>query len=225
MMLPNMTREELRRDFLADVPAAQTKLIYLKEDFGKLVKKTTRFPFSRWYPYTTKTGRGNRWLFCFIANKRSDWDNPLKLAFCLYNTMEGTGVVTAAVSGHPIFFTPHFFNRYIKRTGRTDFPAMDSIKEFLESHADIHVQIRCADCDILKSSGRYGEKYRDFECVVYEGEGIAIIDTSDRLYSTYVTFISDDLLHEDQAKTLAEVAERQKPLVEMSNRMLKNRKH
>ncbi len=157
--------------------------ILQRADYQRKVKKATKFPFN----YTTryKTKRGNRYTIILTPTdkKRGGMVNPLLSIYTKLTTSEGEYMLRYdMVLERVMIYTPHFFYRY-----RTRFLKDDNIsaKEVIDLFAQRNFNV---------SFGKLEDGERVGACK----DGYIYIRTKDEGVSVAVTFISFDMLREEQ---------------------------
>ena len=213
MIVPTMTLEEIARQYMGDFPNFVSKRRSLQPKFETLVKRSSRYPVTAQYEYTSHNNR-NKYYFCYSAFKRSDW----KMPHCnVVGVFEGEGgkyaVVSANMTQNVIIYTPHFFARYRERIlGGEDIHGDDLIKRFFRKNQRF---------TIAPMDERFAKAYRKYEeedSVSYAGrvnEGNIFFKVYDGTIILCKTILSDDMLQDGQVEAFGKLKERYEELKEV----------
>lgn len=210
MIVPTMSLEEIARQYMGDFPNFVAKRRSFQPKFETLVKRSTRYPVTAQYEYTSHINK-NRYFFCYSAFKRSDWKAP----HCnVVGVFEGDGgkyaVVSANMKQAVIIYTPHFFSRYRERIlGGEDIHGDDLIKRFFRKNQ------RFTKTEMDERFARAYHKYEDEDSVSYAArvnEGNIFL----KIYSGNIilckTILSDDMLRDEQVEAFGKLKEKYEEL-------------
>lgn len=153
-----------------------------RADYVRTCKKATRFPFDFEAHYKSK--RGNRYKIVLTAtDKRKGSTNPLVSVYTTLETEEGRYMLRHDVIKHHVnIFTPHFFKRYRERFLKRDTAsAEETITTFARRNPNIAAN---------KEEG-----------VQTCNDGFILSKGIDSELSISVTFLSFDMLREEQTET------------------------
>lgn len=153
-----------------------------RADYKRRVKKATRFPFN--YIATFKSSRGNRYRVILTpTDKKRGATNPLLSVFTALDTKEGTYILRYdMITENVTIFTPHFFKRYRERFLKDEALSSEEVREkFLLRNFNITVNSKT-------------EKESVGTCL----DGYIFIRNKDRNTSVCVTYVSPDLLTDEQ---------------------------
>lgn len=184
MLTKTQTDIEKKEELFKDREELQRQLssIAQRADYIRACKKAKRFPFDFVAHY--KSTRGNRYTITLTAtDKRRGSINPLISIYTILETEEGKYMLRYdIVRNHVNIFTPHFFKRYRERLLKRDTASADeTIATFARNNPNT-------------ATLRGGEVQT---CT----EGYILAKDIDRESSVCVTFISFDMLREEQAET------------------------
>ena len=161
--------------------------ILQRADYRRRVKKAINFPFV--YSATFKSRRGNRYKVLFtITDKKSGLTNPILSVYTSLDTKEGTYILRYDwVQNHVSIFTPHFFKRYRER--------------FLKDEALSSEEVR--DKFLLRNQNLSSSNLDVKEDIGTCRDGYVYIRRKDSSTNICVTFVSPDLLTEEQQRDRA----------------------
>ena len=115
MIVNTMSLLEIHAELHRDIDSLESSIRHKADLFASAVKKASRYPLVRHYPFTSKT-RKNRYHVLFIAYKRSDWKNAIFKIYCIYNRPDGLYMaILDRILHRTYIFPPHFFARYRER--------------------------------------------------------------------------------------------------------------
>lgn len=115
MIVPSMTVQEIHKEVMEDLRSIADKIKDYKEEFEKIVQKSTHFPVTKVYHYDTLKKK-NRFTITFMAPTISHWDKPILSMYTVYKRPEGKYAVAPAIELNLIsIYPPHFFKRYRDR--------------------------------------------------------------------------------------------------------------
>lgn len=180
-------RQELQKDrqgLIGFIPS-----ILERADYRRRVKKATRFPFN--YTATFKSSRGNKYKVILTpTDKKKGAANPLLSVFTSLDKKEGTYILRYdMVTEHVSIFTPHFFKRYRERFIKDEALSSEEVRDkFLLRNFNITVNSKT-------------EKETVGTCL----DGYIYIRNKDRNTSICVTYVSPDLLTEEQKENRADL--------------------
>lgn len=175
-------RQEIQRDRQAIIDFFDS--ILQRADYRRRVKKATHFPFA--YIATFKSRRGNRYkVIVTPTDKKSGLINPILSVYTSLDTKEGTYILRYDwVQNHVSIFTPHFFKRYRERFLKDEALSSEEVREkFLLRNQNL----TSSSLDIKEDIGTCRDGY------VY-------IRRKDNATNICVTFVSPDLLTEEQQR-------------------------
>ena len=161
--------------------------ILQRADYRRRVKKAINFPFV--YSATFKSRRGNRYkVLVTITDKKSGLTNPILSVYTSLDTKEGTYILRYDwVQNHVSIFTPHFFKRYRER--------------FLKDEALSSEEVR--DKFLLRNQNLSSSNLDVKEDIGTCRDGYVYIRRKDNSTNICVTFVSPDLLTEEQQRDRA----------------------
>ena len=166
--------------------------ILQRADYRRRVKKATHFPFA--YIATFKSSRGNKYkVIVTPTDKKSGLTNPILSVYTTLDTKEGTYILRYDwVRDNVSIFTPHFFKRYRERFLKDETLSPENVRDkFLLRNQNL-------------SSSNLDTKEDIGTC----RDGYVYIRRKDKHTNICVTFVSPDLLKEEQQRervTLLEV--------------------
>ena len=184
MVLDTFSDIEARQELLKDrqgligfIPS-----ILERADYRRRVKKATRFPFN--YTATFKSSRGNKYKVILTpTDKKKGAANPLLSVFTSLDKKEGTYILRYDMATeHVSIFTPHFFKRYRERFIKDEALSSEEVRDkFLLRNFNITVNSKT-------------EKETVGTCL----DGYIFIRNKDKNTSVCVTYVSPDLLTDEQ---------------------------
>ena len=200
MITSKMSYTEVAEQYRTDFPRLVAKKQFFQAKFGTLVKRsrTRSWPMTAQYDYVCPQS-GNRFLFCYTAFKRSDWENPYCNAVMVF---DGKGGKYAAVSANSqkaiIIYTPHFFSRYRERVLKDeDISGEELIKRYVSRNT------RFIAKPIDETFAKAYKKYEDDESQTFAAkvnEGNIFLKDYDGKVLVCRTILSDEMLHENQTE-------------------------
>ena len=205
MVIGNFSDIEARKDIQKD----RDELIRFfdsvieRAEYQRKVKKATRFPFT--YIATFKSSRGNRYKVLFTpTDKKSGLKNPILSVYTSLEKEEGTYILRYDwVKNNVAIYTPHFFRRYRER--------------FLKDEALSSGEVR--DKFLLRNQNVTSSSIEEGEDIGTCKDGYIYIRRKDKHTNICVTFVSPDLLTEEQLKDRTELL---KVLREHEEKVLKH---
>ena len=208
MILPGMTYEEMAAQYLGDLHDIMAKKKTFQAKFSSYVKRSRSkaYPMTAQYEYVSHTNR-NRYLYCYTAFKRSDWDEPYCNAICLF---EGKGGMYAMATSNfqktVIIFTPHFFSRYRERILHGEDIHGDAlIKRYFSNNTRFVLK------EMDETFARAYKKYEDDESQSWAArvnEGNIFLKTYNDKVVLCKTIISDEMLYDNQAEAFGELRQK-----------------
>lgn len=127
MIVPSMTVQEIHKEVFEDIRNLNNKIENLKIEFGKLVLKRSRYPYSKSFDCRTREMK-NLFIIEFTVLKRSDWDKPILGIYGIYTRPEGKYAVSLTLEKNLVsIYPPHFFKRYRERIFKDELISNDEI--------------------------------------------------------------------------------------------------
>ena len=194
MITTTQTDIEKRDEIFKDKEDIQYHIttILQRADYQRKVKKATKFPFNYITHYKTK--RGNRYIIILTPTdkKRGGLSNPLLSIYTKLTAYEGEYMLRYdTLFEHVMIYTPHFFSRY-----RTRFLKDEKISA--QEVIDLFAQ---RNFNVSWSKQECGERVGACK------DGYIFIRTKDKGISVAVTFVSFDMLREEQLVDVGELVE------------------
>ena len=205
-----MTVQEIRREFLKDMPAVNRKLHYtLFPKIASLALHASKFPVCTTCRYISPE-RKNRFLLQCTAYKRGDHNHPLISIIGTYDRPDGRYAIslTSPETFEPLheivlIYPPHFFSRYRERFLKDGSLSNDEVMEtFLKRNNGVSV---------TRMSERFTASFAKY---VQEGSLVAAGRIADgnviaRLLPDNVilmlTFLTDGMLRGSQKEAFEEL--------------------
>ena len=161
---------------------SQFSSILKRADYVRGCKKATRFPYYHTAHYKSK--RGNRYTLILEAtDKRKGSSNPLISVYTTLETEEGKYMLRYdMIREHVNIFTPHFFKRYRERF----------LKQGTASADEVITTFARRNPNVAATKG---------EGVQTCNDGYILSKGIDNELAIAVTFLSFDMLREEQAET------------------------
>ena len=205
-----MSYEEIADQYMDDFPNLLSKGKTFQVKFGSLVKRSRKYPVTAQYEYTSHIGK-NRYLFCYTAYKRSDWENPYCNAICIFEGKGGKyAMTTTNFQKTVIIFTPHFFSRYRERILHGEEIYGETLmKRYFSRNTRFILK------EINENFAKAYKRYEDDESQTYAAkvfEGNIFL----KMYSDKViicrTILSDEMLYDNQTEAFGELQDELKRL-------------
>ena len=155
-----------------------------RPDYKKKKKKSIRFPYN--YEASFKSKRGNRYNCIFTITDKKSIINPLISVSTTLDTDKGTYVLRYdVVIGSVAIFTPHFFKRYRERFLKDDIISPEEVrKKYLKRNPIVTITNKeVGDAVASCKDGYIYARLKDDRTIIY------------------VTFVSLDMLSDEQLKT------------------------
>lgn len=196
-----MTFTEVAQTIFRELNMSKPKIRDIGNHFCSLVKKTRRYPLIRHETFMSRDK--TTFHITFTANKRNDWNNPQCFIFVPFHRNDGINVANPDIStGATIFFTKHFIDRYRERVlGEDDMPPVRVAEQFL--HRNPGVVIRPSNNEFIRTFDRYEEISQGKSIVGSTREGYCFGDKIAHKVIVIRTFITQEMLHEDQSEIFA----------------------
>ena len=116
-----MTIQEIHKEVFEDIKNLRNKIVGFRNDFRKIVLRSSHYPLSKSYSYRTRAKK-NMFYIDFTALKRSSWKKPILSVSCVYSRPEGKYAVALTLDMRLItIYPPHFFKRYRERIVKEEF--------------------------------------------------------------------------------------------------------
>ena len=212
MILPDMTYTEMAAQYLGDFQNLLAKKKVFQARFGSLVKRSRSrpFPMTAQYEHVCHSSR-NRYLFCYTAFKRSDWQEPYCNAICIFEGRGGLHAMTTCNGRKTvIIFTPHFFCRYRERILQgEDIHGLDLLKRYFSRNTRYVLK------DMDETFALAYRKYEDDESQNYAArvnEGNIFLKNYDDRVLLCKTILSDQMLYDKQSAAFGQLQDELKRL-------------
>ncbi len=162
-----------------------------RPDYIRRAKKSIRFPYN--YEASFKSKRGNRYSCIFtITDKKKSIRNPLFSVSTSLDTDEGTYVLRYDIVRESVaIITPHFFKRYRERFLKDDIISPEEVRnKFLKRNFNVSIQNKeVGDAVASCKDGYIYARLKDYKTIIY------------------VTFVSLEMLSNEQLKTQSDLLE------------------
>jgi hypothetical protein len=197
MIVPSMSNDEIVKEILTDIAVVRRKLEYTAKDVRKQLLKTKKYPFIKCYDYISPTK--NNWIYLLEFKSKSD----IYMSFINYHyTSIGlrAGLVTSfdlkSWDEDFIFFTGHFFSRFVERENKVFVNPIDKIKLFFTLNADIMFAVKEEE---LEGGGR--------EVIGTGNIGVVLGIKSSKGIFICNTYLSNEMLRKDQTLITSQLKE------------------
>lgn len=185
MFVPTFNEQDIQRELEADFASVMHASNAVDHKFRRFVLKSKRYPVRVIQEYNSP--KRNKWLVFYEAkHKRAVGDNTHIAFVCVAHSDRGyyAFYVFDVIDDNRLriaMYPPHFFQRYSDRA-RVDKHGIELIKHFFQHNNGFRAQI---DGSHLRAT-----------CA----EGMCLGRVSEHSNFLFKTFLSPDILREDQAK-------------------------
>jgi hypothetical protein len=191
MIVDSMTKEEIRQEYIADLPSIKRKTFYLHEALKcrRAIIQAKHFPL-HFKPTEHISPRKNNYFISFVSTSKKDIKlGPIESDFLYYHRPEGIYAATIDYDCLCItIYSPHFFDRYRERYLKdTSIPKLEVIKEYFKYNSTIRrTRDRRLSDNGICGTGMHG--------------AVLGIEESHEIH-LFKTFVSFDMLKQDQTNT------------------------
>lgn len=206
MIVPTMTLEEVANQYQGDYGDLLAKRKFFQPKFSSLVKRSSRFPLKVQYEYTSHTNH-NKYIFCYSAAKRGEWNEPHCIIIGVFDRPEGKYAVSSTNAGHTfLIYPPHFFARYRERILKDDdIHGIELIKRFFrENDRFIKEPLTEAHTKAYQKYESDNESFQAARCA----EGNIFLEIQSYKVVVIKTIISDEMLFEEQKEAFSRMADK-----------------
>ena len=127
MIVSTMSNEEVVKELLSDVDIVTRKAEYTADGLRRALMKTKDFPFIKAYDYVTPKTK-NKWIY--IVDIKSKKHEIFVMPVNYHYTNIGLRAALVTENKEVVFYTGHFFSRYIEREGIDILSPVDKMKDF-----------------------------------------------------------------------------------------------
>lgn len=189
-----MSQDERLQEALTDFRELyDERLIKLIERYRRTFTITKKFPLA--ITCSIKTARNNRWSMTLYARNKTDTKSPGFIPLLKYRTSHGIGFLYPKIMDNwtmdvSVFdFTPHLISRYKERFLQANGEEEQVVENFM-----VDMMIRNMPLYIA-----YDEKHKCY--VAFINDGIFLSNQCNpHRYIQWKTFVSKDMLFEEQVK-------------------------
>ena len=133
MIVPAMSKAEIIKEMLHDFDIVRRKSVYILKDVQKQLIKTKKYPFVQAYDYVTPKTKNN-WIYILEFQNKKD----IFQTFVNYHyTSRGLMVGLVSNDMEIIFYTGHFFSRFVEREQLDIINPLDKIKEYFKKNPEM----------------------------------------------------------------------------------------
>ncbi len=177
-----MSKEEIIKEILFDFDMVKRKSEYVIKDQISELSKTKKYPFVKAYDYVTPKTK-NKWIYIIELKTKND----IFQTFVNYHdTSIGIRAGLVMTNKEIVFFTGHFFKRFVER-GKLDIASpIDKMKEFFT----LNPMLSYEDRDELVGGG--------YEIIGRVKSGVVLGIRNKKNILVCNTYLSNEMLRNDQ---------------------------
>jgi hypothetical protein len=198
MIVPSMTVQEIHKEVFDDINNLHIKLEECRLDFKKNVLKASHYPLTK--SYNLKSGKKkNVFIVDLVANKRSDWKNPILSIHALYSRPEGKYAVAPTIDmGLITIYPPHFFQRVRERIIKdTSISSEDLMKLYFKNDWGFVGAVIDENYKSVYHSFETSSKDEKISFVAATSQGYCFGERQGNV-NIIKTIVSEDMLFENQ---------------------------